>query len=217
MTNHGYEYRMNPIRKELGMKSFGTKHPSYKPFLNPIGGERELVKQFTIQYNNGSIIHNDDGPAVIWSDGSLEFFVNGFLHNDDGPALIENHKNFIRKQWYVSGVLHREDGPAVEHMNTNGTSYVEYHKEGKLHNEDGPAVVHPTGTKLWYKNGIIDRIDGPAIINMKGQEVIGNQWFVSNRDVTKTYRRWANKRKVDVDGENFGIFRMEYKIMGGKI
>lgn len=201
------------------MKKYGTKTLAYRPILNSFGKDRELVQTFTIDFNNSKILHKEDGPAVIWSDGSKEYFINGFLHNENGPAIVEYNKNFIRNQWYLDGVIHREDGPAVEHLNSNGTSYQEYYRNGKLHREDGPAVIHPSGTLLWYNNGIIDRKDGPAIINKSGggMNLIGSQWFINNKDVTKLYNRWANRRKIEADSDNFGIFRMEYRILGGSI
>lgn len=199
------------------MTKYGTQKPTYRPVLNHIPGERELVSKFTTPHNNGDILHNEDGPAVVWSNESVEFHVNGILHNPDGPAVVDRQKNFVRMEWFIHGVRHREDGPAIEHINHNGTKYLVYYQDGKMHNTDGPAVIHPSGTKLWYNRGVIDRLDGPAIINMTDNNVLGNQWFITNKDVTKLYRRWASKRKIEANEENFGIFRMEYKFLGGKI
>jgi hypothetical protein len=209
---------MNKIKKDLkNMKTYGSKLPAYRPMLNSFVGNREIVQQKTITFKSGNILHCEDGPAVVWSDGSVEYFVNGFLHNENGPAIIHYYNSFVRKFWYINGVKHREDGPAVEHDNGDGKKYCEYYIDGCLHREDGPAVIHPSGTHIWYKKGIIDRTDGPAIINMAGNEFIGSQWFITNKDVTKLYKRWASKRKIEADNENFGIFRMEYKILGGSI
>jgi hypothetical protein len=199
------------------MSAYGTKRPAYRPCIKVISGNREVVNLSTIPHNHGQILHNENGPAVVWSDGSCEYYINGFIHNDAGPAIIEKDKNFTRKHWYINGVQHRVDGPVVEHVNTNGSTYLEYRQDGNLHREDGPAVIHPTGTKIWYVNGVIDRTDGPAIINMVNDQIIGSQWFISNKDVTKLYRRWATKRKIEADADNFFIFRMEYKILGGKL
>jgi hypothetical protein len=69
------------------------------------------------------ILHRVDGPAIEWSDGS--------------------------KEWYLDGKLHREDGPAVEWLNVSKDWYM----NGKRHREDGPAVEWANGTKEWYLNG----------------------------------------------------------------
>lgn len=62
-------------------------------------------------YVNG-FIHNDDGPAVIYEDGSKEWYKNGLRHRDNGkPALVNGN----RKEWWLDDRLHREDGPAIEH------------------------------------------------------------------------------------------------------
>lgn len=70
------------------------------------------------------ILHREDGPAVEWSDGS--------------------------RQWYLDGQLHREGGPAVEWPDGSRHWWV----EGDLHREDGPAVEHPDGDREWYLNGV---------------------------------------------------------------
>lgn len=82
---------------------------------------------FTIFYymsDGKEVVHNENSPAIIFPDGTLE--------------------------WYKFGKLHREDGPAV--CFRNGTK--EYYINGKLHREDGPAVMYPTGREIWYINGL---------------------------------------------------------------
>lgn len=50
------------------------------------------------------------------------------LHREDGPAIITQDKN---KYWYLNGKPHREDGPAIEYLNgdkywyCNGKFYLE--------------------------------------------------------------------------------------------
>lgn len=34
-------------------------------------------------------LHRDDGPAVIWNDGGVEYWQNDKLHREDGPAVID--------------------------------------------------------------------------------------------------------------------------------
>ena len=42
-------------------------------------------------------IHNDDGPAVIYSDGTKSWFKHNKRHRDDGPAFENANGN---KAWY---------------------------------------------------------------------------------------------------------------------
>ena len=71
---------------------------------------------------NTEELHNPNGPAVIWSDGTKRFYLNGKLHNENGPAIIYS------------------DGAKYFYLN------------GKLHNENGPAIIRPDGSKEFYLN-----------------------------------------------------------------
>lgn len=47
-----------------------------------------LVNGTTFYFKKGTdILHREDGPAVIWKDGSKEWRINGKLHREDGPAI----------------------------------------------------------------------------------------------------------------------------------
>ena len=72
---------------------------------------------------NGEL-HNPYGPAVIWNDGSKEYYIHGKCHRTDGPAVI----------W--------PDG------------YTEYYVNGKLHRTDGPARIYSDGSKVYYIHGV---------------------------------------------------------------
>ena len=45
-------------------------------------------------------LHREDGPAVVYSDGSQIWLVDNNIHREDGPAII--HSNGTHK-WYVNG------------------------------------------------------------------------------------------------------------------
>ena len=60
------------------------------------------------------IFHREDGPAVEYTNGYKEWFINGKLHREDGPA---NEYADGSKSWYINDKRHREDGPAVEYVN----------------------------------------------------------------------------------------------------
>ena len=70
-----------------------------------------------------SIIHRNDGPAIEYSSGSKEWWVDGVMHREDGPAVILVTKP--RKEWWINGNLHRDDGPAIEY-GTNSYGYPEH-------------------------------------------------------------------------------------------
>jgi hypothetical protein len=96
--------------------------------------------------NSNGNLHRKDGPAVEWSDGTKEWYVDGKLHREDGPAIEWSNGT---KSWFVDGKRHREDGPAIECANGPKHWYV----NGKRHRKDGPAIEWADGTKEWYVDG----------------------------------------------------------------
>lgn len=56
------------------------------------------------------ILHRDDGPAVEYPSGDVEYWFNGELHRLDGPAVIKSDHII----WFKNGLRHRMDGPALE-------------------------------------------------------------------------------------------------------
>ena len=75
-------------------------------------------------YNNAGELHRDNGPAVIWADGT--------------------------KFWYQNGLRHRTDGPAIEWA--NGTK--EWFQNGQRHCIDGVAIDYANGCKRWLIHGV---------------------------------------------------------------
>jgi len=55
-------------------------------------------------------LHRLDGHAILWSDGSKEWYKNGKRHRINGPAVDLNNG---RKDWYINGIHHNLSGPAV--------------------------------------------------------------------------------------------------------
>lgn len=62
-------------------------------------------------YNDAGQLHRVDGPAVVWRDGSLEWYHNGLRHRDVGPAA--EYPDGTRL-WYLNGRPHRTNGPTIE-------------------------------------------------------------------------------------------------------
>jgi hypothetical protein len=57
------------------------------------------------KYFSNDLLHNDNGPAETWPDGTQFWYKNGILHRDDGkPAIIFANGN---QYWYVDGKLFR--------------------------------------------------------------------------------------------------------------
>jgi hypothetical protein len=54
--------------------------------------------------------HRVNDPAVIYSNGTREWYVNNFLFNFKKPSVI--YSNGDCEYWHF-GMRHRDDGPAV--------------------------------------------------------------------------------------------------------
>ena len=86
-------------------------------------------------------LHRTDGPAVEWTTGNYEWWLNGKRHRLGGPAIQTIDGNYW---WYMNGQLHRVDGPAVELHKTGNTWY--------LYNQRIPK--HPV--EKWIQENSID-------------------------------------------------------------
>jgi len=80
---------------------------------------------------------------------SIRYTINytRVLHREDGPALIESDGSTF---WYRYGLCHRVGAPAIEI--SNGRK--EWFLYGKRHREDGPAVIDAYGNKRWFLNNV---------------------------------------------------------------
>ena len=47
-----------------------------------------------------TILHREDGPAVVYPNGSKWWYLNGKLHREDGPAIEWSNGE---KCWYLNG------------------------------------------------------------------------------------------------------------------
>ena len=46
------------------------------------------------------ILHREDGPAIEWSDGDKDWYLNGRLHRVGGPAIEREGDS---DAWYING------------------------------------------------------------------------------------------------------------------
>lgn len=96
-----------------------------------------------IRYRNKrGELHREDGPAVIYNDGTLVWYVNRDRHREDGPAVIRGDG----AEWYINGRRHRVGAPAI--IWANGS--VEWWVHGEMHRDDGPAGEYSDGRKEWW-------------------------------------------------------------------
>jgi len=63
-------------------------------------------------YQQGSrLLHNDNWPAIVYDDGSEEWYQHGQLHRDGGPArtiyTMKDGRLHKREEWYMYGRLYR--------------------------------------------------------------------------------------------------------------
>lgn len=90
---------------------------------------------------------DDDWLKEAWYKGS-------YLHREDGPAMIYQDGTEI---WYQNGKRHREDGPAMtvpEEVAAKGEQPMEsWYQNGVQHREDGPAIIYPSGRKIYFERG----------------------------------------------------------------
>ena len=91
-----------------------------------------------------NIIHREDGPAIICTNGDQMFYNFGKKHRENGPAAEWANGN---KTWYINGKCHRENGPAVEWANGDNEWFI----NGKLLSYEKEIILN----KWWNnKNGI---------------------------------------------------------------
>jgi hypothetical protein len=50
--------------------------------------------------NKEGKIHRDEGPAIIWANGSQIWYRNGKRHREDGPAIIWANGS---QEWFLNG------------------------------------------------------------------------------------------------------------------
>ena len=49
---------------------------------------------------NTNVLHNEDGPAIEYSNGTKAWYLDDELHNENGPAIEYSNGN---KEWYLNG------------------------------------------------------------------------------------------------------------------
>ena len=96
---------------------------------------KKICNNCTEWRNDEGRRHRLDGPAIEWTDGDKEWWLNGRLHRLKGPAIEYN--DAIKwtdgyREWWLNGKRHRLDGPAIERFN----GYKEWWINGSQHSEE---------------------------------------------------------------------------------
>lgn len=73
----------------------------------------------TMLWFKDNLIHNENGPAVIYKNGDVQWVQNNIVHRIGGPA-IETKTSFT---WYRWGKFHRLCGPAADNYLLNNASW----------------------------------------------------------------------------------------------
>jgi len=77
---------------------------------------KETLSSGTIQWRNESgRLHREDGPAIEYTGGDKEWWLNGKYHRENGPA-VESVNG--RKEWWLNGryVSEQEHAWRVRHQ-----------------------------------------------------------------------------------------------------
>jgi hypothetical protein len=119
------------------------------------------------------IWHRDDGPALEYFDGGVQYWIHGKLHREDGPAIITADGLL---EWYKNGEIHRDDGPAFEDPKVGLKMW---YRNGILHRENGPAIERSDNVEEWFFNGKLHRLDGPASSDGEGNQ----EWHVDGHRI----------------------------------
>lgn len=98
----------------------------------------EIKSDGAMIWTKNNKLHRDKFPAVIYPDGSCEYYTDGKMnsHNNLPAAIYLNHSI----HWYVDSKRHKE--------------------------HDLPASIYEVGELNWRENGLISRTIFPGIINV---------------------------------------------------
>ena len=104
--------------------------------------------QWVAEWKIDRKLHRVDGPAVIWEDGSTEWWQFGFRGRIGGPCsdMADGSRAWIERDLNVGR----------HHLGAN-LPRVPYHRL------DGPALIYANGTRHWIQDGVLGKVDGPMM------------------------------------------------------
>ena len=153
----------------------------------------------TTTYRNASDQrHNPNGPAVVDTDGSKWYYINGKLHNPNGAAVIWPDGG---QEYWINDQLHNPDGPAMVRANGYKAHYI---KGKKLTEAEFTAWQAQQSPPLHNKTATIDGIEYTIKRNNIKKEKLK---VYTEQGGTITYRNAEGQRHnpdgpavVDTDG-----------------
>ncbi|RTK95480.1 MAG: hypothetical protein EKK64_06565 [Neisseriaceae bacterium] len=118
---------------------------------------------YEIWINSNNRNHRKKGPAVVYSNGDKEYWIQGRRHRDSDLPAVNSHRGF---EYWNNGVKYK----IIEQP--NGTkeywSYLISTNSSpnslKLHMENKPAIIYPNGDVEYWQWGKRHRNNGPAVI-----------------------------------------------------
>jgi hypothetical protein len=130
---------------------------------------KKIVKKNAIEYRVNDVLHNPNGPAIEYFDGSEEWYFNGKKHREGGPSATWGPGNH---DWFYKGVDMKNEksynaayskdtnkwseyavnNKSIKKTDTDGTIRY-YNVKGQLHRENGPAVEFRDGDEEYWFNG----------------------------------------------------------------
>jgi hypothetical protein len=123
------------------------------------------------------IIHRENAPALIMSNGHEEWWLNNKPHRPQtgpfaGPAIVTSSGTEF---WIHDGKIHREGAPAIIKSDETAVWY----ENGLKHRINAPAVIRSDGGQEWWYNGMRHRVTGPALVSPDGTSI----WYVMDKKV----------------------------------
>lgn len=157
--------------------------------------------------NGEKIIHSiRDNPAIIYQNGTMEWYRNGKIHRENDPAIVIKDKdgNEVEWFWVQDGKEHRIDGPSHIYdnrlYNNENRIYTEdWCKYNKRHRDDNPAVIIMENgvitQEIWYRNDKIYRKDGPALtVRDNDGNIVEEKWY--NKKGRYLVKRYSYKDRM---------------------
>ena len=143
--------------------------------------------------NKQGQLHRRGGPAVEFTSGEKNWYVNGEPHRLDGPAIEWPDGN---KLWYIDGVnySYKDWKKEVEHLKNLADIHAKGSEDSGLNigalteqeekyedvspDEESTLTIDGWSTKIWRNSKKqLHRRDGPAIENAYGEK----EWYVNGK------------------------------------
>lgn len=127
-------------------------------------------------YNEHNDLHREDGPAIEYTNGDKEWYLNGKLHREDGPARLI--RNETHQEWYKNGQEHSYNGQPSIFIMKPTENYIRWAENGQniidISLEDGKITeifVYESENEMNYDPSIPVRlaIDGGKLYTDKTQ------------------------------------------------